>query len=230
MRPHRIIQTSYAQGTLIIFLAGVASVHAGPIPKLFNTGMDDSRALLAESQVDPHYTITASADPSFTGPDAFTLLPGFPVGPWIEEGPNSRWIAPQASQATGNAPGLYTFRTTFDLTDRDPATAQITGLVSADNDLVAVRLNGTALGIMASGFNAFHSFTIGLGSAFVAQTNTLEFDVSNAGDTVNPIGFRVEMTGRATGSNESPSVVTPPESQTVIVGDLVIFTVDADGT
>ncbi|SRR6266704_3200929 len=77
------------------------------VPKLFNSGVDDSGALLANGQVDPHYRITASADANFPGPDAFALLPGFPVGPWIDEGPNSRWIAPQASQATGNAPGIY---------------------------------------------------------------------------------------------------------------------------
>jgi Immunoglobulin domain len=214
----------------VLLVAGAHCLQAGPIPKLFNTGVDESGVLLAESQLDPHYTMTASADMNLTGPDAFTLMPGFPVGPWIAEGPNSRWIAPQADQSTGNSPGTYTFTTTFDLTSHDPATAQITGRVSADNSITAVRLNGSDLGITAGGFDAFHSFTIPLGSPFSSGTNQLEFDVSNAGDTPNPIGFRVEMTGRAVGPNESPSVVTPPQSQTVIVGDIVSFTVDADGT
>jgi len=226
----KTLEPLFAQCTRIVLLA--ASVHclqAGPIPKLFNTGVDDSGALLAASQVDPHYTITTSADPNFPGPDAFTLEPGYPVPPWIAEGPNSRWIAPQASQATGNAPGIYTFTTTFDLTGLDPATAQITGMITADNGTAAVRLNGGDLGITAGGFNMFFPLTIPLGSPFVGGTNRLEFDVSNAGDTANPIGFRVEMTGRAIGPAEKPSVVTPPESQTVIVGDVVTFTVDADG-
>src|SRR5207244_9662309 len=102
-------------------------------------------------------------------------------------------------------------------------------MITADNGTAAVRLNGGDLGITAGGFNMFFPLTIPLGSPFVGGTNRLEFDVSNAGDTANPIGFRVEMTGRAIGPAEKPSVVTPPESQTVIVGDVVTFTVDADG-
>jgi hypothetical protein len=216
-------------GRTVLVTVCVYGLQAGPIPNLFPTGVDDGGALLADGQVDGHYTMTASADPAFPGPDALTLLPGFPVGPWIEEGPTSRWIAPQASQMTGNEPGVYTFTTTFDLTGLEPGTAQITGRLSVDNDLTAVRLNSNDLEIRAGGFALWHPFTIPVGSPFIDGTNTLEFDVSNAGETLNPIGFRVEMTGRVTGPNERPSVVTPPESQTVIVGDIVTFTVDADG-
>src|SRR6266540_2933410 len=141
----------FAYRALSFLAACTHCLQAGPIPKLFNTGVDDTGALLAESQGDSHYTIAASPDPNFPGPDAFTLEPGYPVGPWIEEGPNSRWIAPQANQRTGNAPGVYTFGTTFDLTGLDPASAQISGRTSADNSIVAVRLNANDLGIMAGG-------------------------------------------------------------------------------
>jgi len=223
------VSTFFQRTAVVLLIAYAPGLHAASIPKLFNTGVDDTGALLGENQLDPHYRITASADPGFPGPDTFTLIPGFPVGPWIAEGPNSRWIAPQASQAIGNSPGTYTFQTTFDLAGLDPTTAQITGSVSADNGVAAVRLNGNDLGITAGGFNLFHPLTIPLGSPFVAGTNTLEFDVSNAGDTINPIGFRVEMTGRVTGPNEAPTVFTQPQSQTVVVGDIVTFTVDAGG-
>ena len=218
------------QIALTVAMTAVVSLSAAPIPKLFSTGVDTNGVLLSANQIDPHYLMTASADPGFPGPDAFTLTPGFPVGPWIPEGPNSRWIAPQASQSTGNEPGIYTFTTKFDLTGLNPSTAQISGNMTADNDITAVRLNGTDLGITASGFNAFHPFSIPVGSSFVAGTNVLEFDASNAGTTVNPAGFRVEMTGRATGANESPSIITQPQSQTVVVGDLVTFAVEASGT
>src|SRR3989442_11913813 len=84
MNPCNTIQSLFSRRTVILFLiAWSHDLHAGPIPKLFNSGVDDSRALLANGQVDPHYRITASADPNFPGPDAFALLPGFPVGPWI---------------------------------------------------------------------------------------------------------------------------------------------------
>src|SRR5437867_2551555 len=196
--------TSAVPKTLIALLIICApGLHAAPIPGLFNTGVDDSGALPGTNRVDPHYLMTASPDPDFPGPNAFTLSPGYPVGPWIAEGPNSRWIAPQADQSSGNAGGLYTYQTTFDLTGLDPASARITGQLATDNGLATVRLNGTDLtGITSAGFTAFTSFAIPLGSPFVAGTNTLEFDVSNAGNTVNPAGFRVEMTGIATGLGE----------------------------
>ncbi|PYM11494.1 MAG: hypothetical protein DME18_13845, partial [Verrucomicrobia bacterium] len=223
---------AFFQRTAIVLLAIYAPwLQAASIPRLFNTGVDDSGNLLSNNVVDPHYAITASADPDFPGPNAFALLPGFPVGPWIAEGPNSRWIAPQADQSSGNQPGIYTYQTTFDLTGLDQATARITGQLATDNGLATVRLNGTDLtGITSAGFTAFTSFAIPLGSPFVAGTNTLEFDVSNAGNTVNPAGFRVEMSGIATGLGERPSILTQPQSQTVIVGDLVTFSVEAIGS
>ena len=222
---------SFLSRTFVILLACPLLLQAAPIPKLFNTGVDDSGLLLTNELVDAHYTITSSPDANFPGPDAFTLLPGFPVGPWIAEGTNSRWIAPQASQATGNEPGTYTYKTTFDLTGLDPATAQITGRLATDDGLGGVRLNGTDLtGITSAGFTSFTSFTIPIGSPFQTGINTLEFDISNGGTAPNPTGFRVEMSGRATGPNERPSVLSQPQSQTVVVGDLVTFVVEAAGT
>ena len=217
----------------VLFLSAVfalVSARAAVIPTLFNTGVNNERQPLGPEEIDPHWQLTLSADELAPGPDAFTLAPGFPVPPWVEEGPASRWIAPQAAQDPGNLPGNYTFTTTFDLSGFDPATAQITGRISADNGIAAVRLNGTdILGITANGFNVWTDFSIPLDSPFIEGMNTLEFEVNNAGDTVNPIGFRVEMNGRATGDNEAPGVIGQPEDQEVIVGDTVTFTVDAGG-
>src|SRR5437870_8808142 len=183
MRPKTMNPSSFFRPTTIMLLAsGAACLHAAPIPKLFNTGVDDSGNLLSDNVSDPHYNITASPDPNFPGPNVYTLLPGFPVGPWIAEGPNSRWIAPQADQMSGNAGGLYTYQTRFDLTGLDPATARITGQLATDDTLMGARLNGTALtGITSAGFTTFTAFSIPVGSPFVAGTNALEFDVNNGG-------------------------------------------------
>lgn len=215
---------------LVLAFLSVLPVPAASIPKLFSTGVNESGNLLEPEQVDPHYTITASADETAPGPDAFTLTPGYPIDPWVAEGPRSRWIAPQPAQATGNGPGTYTYSTSFDLTGLDPATAQINGALATDDTLGAVRLNGTPLeGILSSGFTAMRSFSIPVGSPFVQGTNTLEFDVTNGGAAANPTGLRVEMTGLATGPGEVPSILAQPQSQTVVVGDLVILSVDAIG-
>src|SRR3989442_6747888 len=121
---------------------------AAPIPGLFNTGVGINGALLASGSVDPHYKLIESVDPAFPGPNARVLNDtGFPIPPWLANGPNSKWIAPQASQAVGNQPGDYKYRITFDLSTLDHFTAVITGQWSSDNAGAAVLLNGLGTGI-----------------------------------------------------------------------------------
>lgn len=229
------MKTSAYPRRILMLLAFLGPVSAGllsgaPIPTLFGTGLDESGALLDRAQVDPHFTITSSPDEGFPGPEAFTLNSGFPVPPWVEEGPLSRWIAPQANQGAGNAPGSYTYSTTFDLTGFDPASARITGRISADDALSAVRLNGSPVSVSAGGFNVFLPFTIPKGAPFQDGLNTLEFVVLNGGAAPNPTGFRVDLTGLAVGSSEAPTLLVGPASQTAVVGDVVNFSVEADGT
>src|SRR6185503_20922978 len=100
---------------------------ADPIPGLFNTGVNTNGALLAAGAVDPHYRLVQSADAAFLGPDARVVNEGFPIPPWLANGPGSKWIAPQAAQGTGNQPGDYKYRITFDLSSLDQFTAVITG-------------------------------------------------------------------------------------------------------
>ena len=116
-----------------------------------------------------------SADPSFPGPDARVLNDtGFPIPPWLANGPNSKWIAPQASQAVGNQPGDYKYRITFDLSTVDYFTAVITGQWSSDNAGTAVLLNGVETGITYDGnFGALSPpFTISSGP--MAQVRSLD--------------------------------------------------------
>jgi hypothetical protein len=215
--------------TFLAMLSFGAMAGAAPIPGLFNTGVDDDGNLLAGSgAVDPHYTITESADEDFTGPDAVTLNPGFPVGPWLGEGPDSRWIAPNPVSGDG-AEGNYTYKTTFDLTGFDPGKAVINGLWGVDNGGVDIILNGDSLGIVNNGgFVAMTEFVIDFG--FVEGENTLEFIVSNAPATRNPTGLRVEMRGTVEVVGEAPSILKQPESKNIFLGETAAFTVDADGS
>lgn len=218
--------------TALLVVTAVFQAQAAPIPRLYNTGVDDNGAPLPNATADPHYRLIESADPAYPGPDTFTLEGGWPVapaGPWIAESAVSRWIAPWARQSTGNAPGSYTFRTTFDLTGFDPAKAKITGKWTSDNSGVDIVLNDVPLGISQPGnFGAFSDFTIE--SGFVAGVNTLDFLVFNAGDTVNPIGLRVEMIGTVEVAGEPPRIITAPVGGTYIAGDNVSLSVVADGT
>jgi hypothetical protein len=84
----------------------VVLVSAAPIPGLFNTGVDSGGNLLPDGAIDPHYTLVASDDPHFQGPNAFTLSKGFALG-WMPEGPFSRWIGPAADQTVVEGEGFY---------------------------------------------------------------------------------------------------------------------------
>lgn len=182
-------------------LAFSTSIRADPIPGLFNTGVDNLGVLLANGTVDPHYTLTVSADPIDTGPSAFVVTPnGFPFPPWIAQGPNSKWIAPKTDQSVGNNFGSYVYRITFSLAGFDPATATISGQYSTDNNGIDVLINGMSTGQTTplTAYSAF--FPLSITSGFVAGVNTIDFVLFNdPGSPLgnNPTGLRVEISGTA---------------------------------
>ncbi len=212
-----------------ILLSG--QLHAAAIPGLFNTGVDENGDLLPPSgTVDPHYTVTTSPDPEFPGPDTYTLAPGFPVGPWIAEGPLSRWIAPSDRASANSTPGSYTYTTTFDLTGFDHTTATIDGEWASDDGGADVLINGASTFQTSAGFGGFTPFFIG--SGFVPGVNTLQFVVNNGGalPDLNPSGVRVRMVGTVSVPDEPPSVrVQPVGNTTLLAGDSFTLSVSADG-
>ena len=168
------------------------------VPGLFNTGVAANGALLASGSVDPHWQIVQSPDVSFPGPNAIVVNDvGFPIPPWLANGPASKWLAPQASQATGNQSGDYKYRISFNLNGLDRFNTVINGRWTSDNVGTQVLLNGVATGFVNDGnFGVLGSpFTIT--SGFVAGVNTLDFVVNNGGTGANPTGVRVELSGTA---------------------------------
>lgn len=207
---------------------------AATIPGLFNTGIGTNGALLPSGTVDPHYRLIQSADPSFRGPNAFPVNDsGFPIPPWLANGPNSKWIAPQANQGTGNQPGDYRYRLLFDLTGLDPTTAVITGRWSSDNTGPDVLLNGVSTGVTSDGNFAALGNPFTISSGFLDGTNTLDFIVNNGAPGINPTGFRAEISGTADPlppPGTPPSITIEPVSQTNGLGESVTFTVRATGS
>jgi hypothetical protein len=196
--------------------------EAAPIPGLYDTGVDDSNALLSAGAIDLHYTLTQSADTRFPGPDAIVVGPatgdpniGYPFapnGPWIDNTPNSQWIAPQEYVFTGFSTGTqmsagdYTYTTTFNLAGLNPATAVITGEWAADDAGAAILINGNPTGVTypAEAYGAFQSFTIS--SGFVPGVNTLAFEVLN--DEDGPTGLQVDdLSGTASPVPEPVSLL-----------------------
>ena len=176
----------------------------GQIASLYNTGVDDNNNLLPLGSVDAHYTLISSADTNYPGPGVFvpTDFPG--PSEWITNGPNSEWISP--SLATGdnpyNAPGVYVYRTTFDLSQYDISTVSITGRWASDDDGDDIFINGVSTGNAhlngsVTAAQSWSNFTITNG--FLPATNTLDFVVSNwpaggpGGTGGSPTGLRVEL-------------------------------------
>ncbi len=168
-----------------------------PLPGVvFGTGVDASGQLLADGATDPHYILAASDDLSYPGPDAIVVNEAWPIapaGPWVANGPDSRWIAPQPDQsgAVGNAQGNYTFQTTFNLTGHDHTKVSLVGSWSVDNLGLDILVNGVSTGITSPGFTGYTP--INITSGLVAGVNTLDFLMNNAGTAPSPMGLRVNL-------------------------------------
>src|SRR5207253_1804367 len=122
---------------------------------------------------DPHYTVTPGSGPFVIGNPAAV--------PWVGNTATSQWITPARDTRAG--PGPFTYTTTFDLAGFDPATAQITGLWSSDNE-GTMFLNGNLVAVDPfPGWTSLVPFSIT--SGFQPGINTLTFAVPNgsgAGD------------------------------------------------
>ena len=185
--------------------------EAAAIPGLYDTGVDSSNALLPAPSLDPHYTLTQSADPGFPAPrGTIVYVPSsFAFYTWVSNTSSSQWIGLQ-SDANTYSPGLYDYDITFDLTGLNPATAVITGEFAADNN-ATIFLNGVSTGVTTPtvGFQSFTSFTIS--SGFISGVNTLEFQVDNLIDPVetnSPTGLQVnDLSGTANAVSEPVSLL-----------------------
>ncbi len=216
-------------------LAGL-SLWAAPIPGLFNTGVGTNGVLLVNGAVDPHYRLVQSADTSAPGPNTFAVTDTlFPIvsGPWLASGPNSKWIAPQANQSSGNQAGDYQYRLAFDLTGLEPSSAVIRGRWTSDNGGPDVLLNGVSTGATSDGNFSVLGNPFTIGSGFIDGTNTLDFVVNNGAPGINPTGLRVELSGTADlqpPPGTPPAIVTQPASVTVGLLDPATFSVGVSGS
>ncbi len=205
--------------------------QADPIPGLFNTGVDSNGALLSGGNsaidnrtypdgVDPHYTITYSNDPYYTGAAPSLQNPAGTVAinnwqaylsGWYNYylNTNSSWIAPVAYAAVpsqfmsfGNLTS-FTYTTTFTLgPNLLPATAEITGKVAAD-DRVTISLNGHTVATVGTVYDATTKAWVNpwrvltdfsIDQYFQPGLNTLTFQVTNYR---GPTGLLVQMSGTA---------------------------------
>jgi hypothetical protein len=227
--------THLTRGILALaILTGLTVGRAGAVPiQLCNTGqpLGCSGTLADGTLDDPNYDIIAGPA-AFVGNAKVVIGDGYPIGPWLANAANSKWIGPAAATANSGADDPdnagyadYVYQTTFSLAGLDPLTAVINGFWAVDNTGLDILINGISTGQITNGiagdkgedfgFLAYTPFTIT--SGFQPGLNTLGFVVRNAAYPMldNPTGLRVDMTGTA----EPLSVTQAPEPGTfVLVG------------
>jgi hypothetical protein len=214
-------------------------ISSGPqsfLGSLFNTGVDNSKVVVASGAIDSHYTLGPVPTGSPTGvnfynaPQARVALPIWGLPPFNL----SAWIAPAANSSPfGN--GFYTYTNQFTLpAGTDPATASISGKWAADNG-ANMYLNGILVSTIATpfGFSQWTPFTIN--SAFLPfpAVNRILFVVTNQ----NPrTALRVEIKNAIVNCSTcappsivwmTPNLVRPAYSSasfTVIAGGTPPFT------
>lgn len=181
-----------------VILAATLASFAASIP-VYNTGVNNSGGLLGNTTVDTHYALISAPSPyatAYTGNGTDTLG----GNPYLDDGPNSRWINPSGWMGEWLPSGNYLYRTTFSLSGLNPSSALLTLKIASDNSC-KVFFNSVDTGITTAtnGFISFATFTIN--SGFLSGLNTLDFLLNNAVDAsvgnFNPTGLRVEISGTA---------------------------------
>jgi hypothetical protein len=171
-------------------------VRAIPEPfPLYSTGVG-----LDRGSADPHWEITAiSSDRTFTPRPAVVIVPPASYIPDARD--KAQWLAEAKVPATMPNACRWTLRTRFDLTGFEPATARIEGRISADNYVVAIRLNGKQVPLpRVPRIQWFEQRTpIQIKSGFTAGINTVELVIENAvsANPYNPMAICLEWTGTA---------------------------------
>jgi hypothetical protein len=170
-------------------LAFAASAHAATISGLVNTGTG------ATGSQDTNYQLSVLTGNTVLPSNYGYVTDGalFPIGPWIANSADSKWITPFADQATSLDPtsaGTYDFHLSFTVTG-DASTAALLGRFAVDNSATIV-LNGQTIG-SGGGITSWTDFSASAG--FVSGVNSLDFIVYNNAQSVgNPMGLRVEFT------------------------------------
>jgi len=181
------------------------AAYSTPIADLYNTGVDASHVALAAGAVDPNYQlVSAPMGEPYAGPSAYVVSGTYPIPPWHVNLSDAQWINPILSPTNQQQfNGLYTFRTTFN-TMSDPFIAEISGQITADDQVVGFILNTTSFSFSTpdQGYATLQPFSIS--SGFIAGLNTLDFVVNNT--HLSKVGLLVEMTGSMQAIPEPTSV------------------------
>lgn len=194
---------------MLATLSWTIDAIAAPVPivGLYSTGVNDAREVLADGELDPHWRVFSSTDPLNPGPNLYALPTSQLSPPWTPNTSTGRWIGLRSNTVDTSAGSTFVFEVKIDLTGFHADTAQITFVMTGDDDY-NVMLNGVATGVLRSGaFTSLASHTISTG--WEPGINSVRFTVQNSGG--GPTGFFVsEISGFA-----SADVTTDADSDMI---------------
>jgi hypothetical protein len=173
----------------------------GALP-VFSTGVD-----LDRGASDPHWEITAiSTDPTFK-PRQAVVIERLRESYMKDSRDKAQWIADEKLPATMPAGCRWTLRTRFDLAGFDPASAKIDGLITADNIVAEVRINGKSIQLpkVPESKWFYRKTPILIDRDFVSGVNTIEVVIENSNPAAayDPMALCLELHGTATKSAKS---------------------------
>jgi len=165
-----------------------------PIP-MHNTGDG-----LAAGDPDPNWQIESAPDEMNWKPQPAIVIAN-PVYSSEPDSPSAKWISTDASGP--HVPrGLYVFRSTVDLTGFDSSTAKIQAIVTADDCVSDIRINGVSTGLSTSSFSLAADYkrtTLEIpGNRWHGGANQIEIIVRNedaADGTKTQMGLQVRWVG-----------------------------------
>ena len=174
---------------------------------LFGTGVAADGSLLPIGAPDPHFSLVSTP---VAGPVTLGVVPLDPVNNYVPDGPTSEWIGPLSGGQVVQAAGQYVYRTSFDLTGYDPATAVIRGQFSSDNSALAF-LNGVDTGLRSDAAEFAGIQPLAISSGFTPGVNYLDFVVHN---NEGPTGLRLDMALTATPIGPAPVLTSAIQGAT----------------
>ena len=193
-----------------------------PISGLYNTG-----EYLAAGQVDPHYSFSQGTGTA-AGTGGFGVVSAdsaWPVGPWLANTADSKWIAPSANAAESYDPasnGIYSWTLSFNLTGYDASSAWIKGNWAADNN-GRVFFNGTEVSSSSADQAFYDLIPFSIDSGFNSGVNTLVFEVVNlAQNGGNPTGLRTLFSSGAAALVQPSSAVPEPATVALTLAGLAV--------
>lgn len=180
----KLIAYSLAGGVALVSVGSISAAQAATFT-VYNTGLGNT------GTTDANWSIVSAPNRSLLGnPIIFSSIPSW----WVANSATSQWIGPSNGvDGTKKDPsGTYIYRTTFDLTGFNAATATLVFRATSNNKTTEVKLNGNTVNFIPSvqGARTF-SAPFRMNSGFVNGLNTLEFTISNLAST--PSGLRVEF-------------------------------------